>query len=75
MQIDKEIDARGLNCPLPLMKAKKAMAELQIGQVLRVVATDSGSMRDFMTFAKQSGNDMLEQTNVGKEFIHVMRRN
>lgn len=75
MQIDKEIDARGLNCPLPLMKAKKAIAEMQAGQVLRVVATDSGSMRDFLTFAKQSGNEMLEQTNIGKEFIHVMRRN
>ena len=75
MQIDKEIDARGLNCPLPLMKAKKAISEMQAGQVLRVVATDSGSMRDFLTFAKQSGNEMLEQTNIGKEFIHVMRRN
>lgn len=75
MQIDKEIDARGLNCPLPLMKAKKAMTELQSGQVLRVVATDSGSMRDFAAFAKQSGNQMLEQKNVGKEYIHVMRRN
>ena len=75
MQIDKEIDARGLNCPLPLMKAKKAISEMLVGQVLRVVATDSGSTRDFQTFAKQSGNEMLEQTNVGKEFIHVMRRN
>ena len=74
MQIDKEIDARGLNCPLPLMKAKKAMSELQMGQVLRVTATDSGSMRDFLAFAKQSGNEMLEQKNIGKEYIHVMRR-
>lgn len=74
MQIDKEIDARGLNCPLPLMKAKKAMSELQVGQVLRVTATDSGSMRDFLAFAKQSGNEMLEQKNIGKEYIHVMRR-
>lgn len=74
MQIDKEIDARGLNCPLPLMKAKKAMAEMQSGQVLRVLATDSGSMRDFLAFAKQSGNEILEQSNVGKEYIHVMRR-
>lgn len=74
MQIDKDIDARGLNCPLPLMKAKKAMGEMQTGQVLRVVATDSGSMRDFLAFAKQSGHEMLEQNNVGKEYIHVMRR-
>ena len=74
MQIDKEIDARGLNCPLPLMKAKKAMAEMQSGQVLRVVATDSGSMRDFLAFAKQADHEMLEQQNVGKEYIHIMRR-
>ena len=74
MQIDKEIDARGLNCPLPLMKAKIAMSELQLGQVLRVTATDSGSMHDFLAFAKQSGNEMLEQRNIGKEYIHVMRR-
>lgn len=73
MQIDKEIDARGLNCPLPLMKAKKAMAEMQSGQILRVVATDSGSMRDFLAFAKQAGHEMLEQRNVGKEYSHVMR--
>lgn len=73
MQIDKEIDARGLNCPLPLMKAKKAMAEMQSGQILRVVATDSGSMRDFQAFAKQAGHEMLEQLNVGKEYSHVMR--
>ena len=75
MHIDTEVDARGLNCPLPLMKAKKAISEMQAGQVLRVVATDSGSMPDFQTFAKQSGHEMLEQTNVGKEYIHVMRRN
>lgn len=73
MQIDKEIDARGLNCPLPLMKAKKAMAEMQSGQILRVVATDSGSMRDFLAFAKQAGHEMLEQRNDGKEYSHVMR--
>ena len=74
MQIDKEIDARGLNCPVPLMKAKKAMSEMQSGQVLRVVATDAGSMRDFPAFAKQAGHEMLEQQHVGEEYIHVMRR-
>lgn len=73
MQIDREIDARGLNCPLPLMKAKKAMMEMQSGQTLKVVATDSGSLRDFLAFAKQAGHEMLEQQNVGKEYIHVMR--
>ncbi|MGB4362045.1 MAG: sulfurtransferase TusA family protein [Rhodoferax sp.] len=74
MHIDKEIDTRGLNCPLPILKAKKALAELESGQVLKVIATDSGSLRDFQAFAKQTGNELLEQQTVGAEFIHVMRR-
>ena len=74
MQIDKEIDARGLNCPLPILKAKKALAEMQSGQILRVFATDAGSLRDFQASAKQTGNDLLEQQTVGADFIHVMRR-
>ena len=74
MQIDKELDARGLNCPLPILKAKKALAEMQSGQILRVVATDAGSMRDFQAFAKQTGNELLEQQHVGDDFIHVLRR-
>jgi TusA-related sulfurtransferase len=73
MQIDRDVNARGLNCPLPLMKAQKNLAEMQSGQILRVTATDSGSMRDFLTFANESGHEMLEQKNVGKEYIHVMR--
>lgn len=73
MQIDREIDARGLNCPLPLMKAKKAMSEMQAGQILRVVASDSGSLPDFLTFAKKAGHEMLEQQTNGGEYIHVMR--
>ena len=59
MQIDKELDARGLNCPLPILKAKKARADMQSGQTLRVVATDAGSVRDFQAFAKQTGNELL----------------
>ena len=74
MQIDKQLDARGLNCPLPILKAKKALADMQTGQILRVVATDAGSMRDFQAFAKQTGNELLEQQHVGNDFIHVMRR-
>jgi tRNA 2-thiouridine synthesizing protein A len=74
MNIDKELDARGLNCPLPILKAKKALAELNSGQVLKVVATDSGSVRDFQAFAKQTGNELIEQQTVGNDFIHVMRR-
>ena len=74
MQIDKELDARGLNCPLPILKAKKALADMQSGQTLRVVATDAGSVRDFQAFAKQTGNELLEQQTVGDDFFHVMRR-
>jgi TusA-related sulfurtransferase len=74
MHIDKEIDTRGLNCPLPILKAKKALAELESGQILKVIATDGGSLRDFQAFAKQTGNELLEQQTVGAEFIHVLRR-
>ena len=74
MHIDKEIDTSGLNCPLPILKAKKALADMQSGQTLRVFATDAGSMRDFQAFAKQTGNELVEQQAVGEDFIHVMRR-
>ena len=74
MHIDKELDARGLNCPLPILKAKKALADMQSGQTLRVVATDESSVRDFQAFAKQTGNELLEQQTVGSDFYHVMRR-
>ena len=74
MQFDKELDARGLNCPLPILKAKKALADMQSGQTLRVLATDAGSVRDFQAFAKQTGNELVEQKTVGKEFFHILRR-
>ena len=74
MQIDKEIDTRGLNCPLPILKAKKALAELASGQLLRVVATDPGSIRDFKAFAKQTGNELIDQDHVDDDYIHVLRR-
>ncbi len=74
MQIDKEIDARGLNCPLPILRAKKALSDMVSGQILKVVATDAGSVRDFQAFAKQTGNELVEQQSTGEEFIHLMRR-
>lgn len=74
MHIDKELDARGLNCPLPILKAKKALAEMQSGQTLRVTATDAGSTRDFRAFAKQTGNELLEQQTLGANHIHILRR-
>lgn len=74
MDIHKEIDTRGLNCPLPILKAKKALTDMLSGQLLKVVATDPGSTRDFQAFAKQTGNELVEQKTQGDEFIHVLRR-
>jgi TusA-related sulfurtransferase len=74
MDIAKEVDARGLNCPLPILKAKKALAELQSGQLLKVLSTDAGSVRDFQAFARQTGNELVEQQTVGDDIVHVLRR-
>jgi tRNA 2-thiouridine synthesizing protein A len=74
MEFHKDLDARGLNCPLPILKAKKALAEMASGEVLRVVATDSGSVRDFQAFARQTGNQLLEQSQDSAEFTFYMRR-
>ena len=74
MNIQKELDTRGLNCPLPILKAKKALADMTSGQVLKVVATDPGSMRDFQAFARQTGNELLEQSSSNDEFVHYLRR-
>ena len=71
---DREVDARGLNCPLPILKAKKALADMGSGQVLKVVATDPGSVRDFQAFARQTGNELVEQSSAGGEFTHYLRR-
>jgi tRNA 2-thiouridine synthesizing protein A len=74
MDIHKELDTRGLNCPLPILKAKKALTEMHSGELLKVVATDPGSIRDFQAFAKQTGNELVEQQTLDKEFVHVLRR-
>ena len=74
MQINVELDTRGLNCPLPILKAKKALSGMESGQLLRVVATDSGSVRDFQAFARQTGNELVDQQTMGADFIHVMKR-
>ena len=74
MIAQKELDARGLNCPLPILKAKKALTEMLSGEVLKVVATDPGSVRDFQAFARQTGNELIDQSSDDKEFIHYLRR-
>jgi tRNA 2-thiouridine synthesizing protein A len=75
MDIDKEVDARGLNCPLPILKAKKALADMSSGQLLRVLATDPGSTRDFQAFARQTGNDLVDQQTLpNAQFVHILKR-
>ena len=74
MEVDREIDTRGLNCPLPILKAKKSLNDMASGQLLRVVSTDPGSVRDFQAFARQTGNELMEQETVGSDFIHVLKR-
>lgn len=74
MNADRELDARGLNCPLPILKAKKALADMTSGQVLKVIATDTGSVRDFQAFAKQTGNELLGQETVGAEYLTWLKR-
>ncbi len=73
MDIDKELNARGLNCPLPLMKTKRTLEKMESGQVLRVFATDSGSMKDILEFVNEAGHTMLDQQHVGKDYIHTIR--
>jgi tRNA 2-thiouridine synthesizing protein A len=74
MEYHKELDARGLNCPLPILKAKKALTEMVSGEILRVLATDPGSVRDFQAFARQTGNTLVDHSENGDEFTFFMKR-
>ena len=74
IEVNKELDTRGLNCPLPILKAKKALSGMVNGELLRVVSTDPGSVRDFQAFARQTGNELVEQVSAGGDFMHVLRR-
>ena len=74
MEANIELDTRGLNCPLPILKAKKALSDMASGEVLKVVSTDPGSMRDFQAFARQTGNELLEQSSDDAGFVHFLRR-
>jgi tRNA 2-thiouridine synthesizing protein A len=71
---DKDLDVRGLNCPLPILRAKKALADIKSGQVLRVLATDPGSVKDFQAFAKQTGNELLSHAEADKVFTFFMKK-
>ncbi len=74
MHFDKEIDTSGLNCPLPILKAKKALTDMHSGQVLKVVATDPGAWRDFEAFAKQTGNDLVLQEKTEAAMVFGLKR-
>ena len=73
MNFDKELDARGLNCPLPILRTKKALADLHSGQVLKVLATDPGSVKDFQAFSKQTGHQLLDQSEANKEYTFFLK--
>jgi tRNA 2-thiouridine synthesizing protein A len=74
MNFDKELDARGLNCPLPILRAKKSLGEVSSGQVLKILSTDPGSVKDFAAFAKQTGNELLFSAEAGGEFTFFMKK-
>ena len=74
MNFDKELDARGLSCPLPILKTKKALNDLASGQVLKIMATDPGSIKDMQAFATQTGNALLSQEEESKTYVFFMRK-
>jgi tRNA 2-thiouridine synthesizing protein A len=74
MQFDKELDARGLNCPLPILRTKKSLNDMSSGQVLRVIATDPGAVKDFQAFSRQTGNELLSSETVSNEFVFFMKK-
>lgn len=74
IEADLEIDARGLNCPMPILKAKKGMRDLKPGQIMHVIATDSGAANDFPLFCKQSGNELVESTKEDGDYHFYIRK-
>jgi tRNA 2-thiouridine synthesizing protein A len=74
MNVDKELDARGLNCPLPILRTKKSLTDMSSGQVLRILATDPGSVKDFQAFSRQTGNELLASDTINNEFVFLMKK-
>ncbi|HZQ72396.1 MAG TPA: sulfurtransferase TusA family protein [Burkholderiales bacterium] len=74
MDFAKELDARGLNCPLPILRTKKALADMRPGDVLKVLATDPGSVKDFQSFSKQTGHELVSHSEENREFTFYMRK-
>ncbi len=73
-EYDEELDASGLNCPLPILRAKKALTALESGKILRIIATDPGSVKDFEAFAKQTGNELLESTEDSGKYEFLIKK-
>ena len=71
---DRELDATGLNCPLPILRAKKTLADMESGQILHIIATDPGSVKDFEAFAKQTGNELMSSGEEGGKFTFMMKK-
>ena len=74
MHADRQLDVQGLNCPLPILRTKKALSEMISGQLLHVLATDPGAVKDFHAFARQTGNTLVESSEGGPVFEFVFRR-
>lgn len=74
IQVDREVDARGLNCPLPILRTKKTLNDMESGQVVRILATDPASVRDFEAFSRQTGNPLLAQSEQDGAFVFLLRR-
>lgn len=74
MNFDKELNARGLACPLPIVKTKKSLNDMTTGQILKVISTDTGSVKDMAAFAEQTGNALVAQEEVGGEFVFYMKK-
>ena len=74
MNVDKELDARGLNCPLPILKTKKSLADMASGQVLKIVSTDCGSVKDMQAFSSQTGNELMSSTEENGEYVFLVKK-
>ncbi|MGB5330208.1 MAG: sulfurtransferase TusA family protein [Gammaproteobacteria bacterium] len=73
-EFDRELDATGLNCPLPILRAKKALGDMERGQVLKIIATDQGSVKDFEAFSKQTNNPLLSSAEEGGKFVFMLQK-
>ena len=74
-EFDRELDASGLNCPLPILRARKAIGDMERGQVLRVISTDQGSVKDFEAFSKQTNNPLLSSSEEGGKYVFMLKKN